>query len=105
MQRENLVCGDVAFTIDYWFTDRSLPPKSFLTTCSEVNGLLTYKIIQDSEFSNIKTENLQYYDLRAKYIGEPLTLPDTFLYLLYSGNDYIFTGVDLESTTFSSLDL
>lgn len=50
-------------------------------------------------------ENSQYMRLDIKYIGEPLIIPGSELFLLYSGRDYYFTGKQIENIWFTSLEL
>ena len=43
--------------------------------------------------------------LEARYLGEPLIIPGTKLYLLYSGESYYFTGLAITPQWFTSLEL
>jgi hypothetical protein len=79
---------------------------NFTLTCSEFEDGLYYKVIRDQAlFSSIRIENYQYFRIAIKYKGPDLVMNQTKLYLLYKGNNVLFTGDDITFDSFTSLGL
>lgn len=49
--------------------------------------------------------NAQYFRLDFVYIGEEFIYHKTKLYMLYKGNNILFTGDNIEKQSFTSLEL
>ena len=80
---------------------------TFDMKCWEEVGSLYYKIREhkDALYSTVTIENYQYFRLELKYIGDPLVMKRSKLYLLYKGNNVLYTGDAVEHTKFTSLEL
>ncbi len=65
-----------------------------------------YTIVRDEKtFSSIRIENYQYFRLNIRYVGPELVMDKTKLYLLYKGNNVLFTGDNVQRDAFTSLEL
>ena len=73
--------------------------------CREVNGYLNYTLFPDSTANNFIIENTQYLHLEFIYRGEPLIIPGSQLYFIYVGQNYFFTGKEINKIPFRSMPL
>ncbi len=75
-------------------------------TCRETNGKLNLTLSADDIWSkSLKIENSQYLSLDITYKGRELVIPGSKLYFLYAGNNYYFTGKQIQQIWFTSLEL
>jgi hypothetical protein len=76
-------------------------------TCREKADYLYFKIKDhnDELYGTVRIENLQYFRLEITYIGDPLVMKRSKLYLLYKGNNVLFTGDEVVHSNFTSLEL
>lgn len=75
--------------------------------CREEADSLYFKIKDhnDELYGTVQIENYQYFRLEITYIGEELVMKRSKLYLLYKGNNVLYTGDDVEHAKFTSLEL
>ena len=105
LMHQPLACSQMEFMITYNRPENSTePPIRIRDSCREIDDSLNYTI-DFTNNSHIYLSNLQYVRIDAKYNGQPLVIPGTRLYLLYSGQSYYFTGLAVTPQWFTSLEL
>ena len=79
---------------------------NFTLICSENEDGLYYSMVRDKAlFQTIRIENYQYFRINIKYVGTGLVMDKTKFYLLYKGNNVLFTGDNINFDSFTSLEL
>ena len=79
---------------------------NFTLICSENEDGLYYSMVRDKAlFKTIIIENYQYFRINIKYVGTGLVMDKTKFYLLYKGNNVLFTGDNINFDSFTSLEL
>lgn len=73
--------------------------------CTEINKALKLTLGHNNVYDTITIQNDQFFRLRVSYSGDPFEINGTMLYLLYSGNNYFFTGRDMQPIYFTSLEM
>ena len=96
LMHEPIACEQINFQLSYNVPKSGTPPIPINYICTEVNGALNYTIFFGKEADNLQLDNSQYVRLDIKYSGDPLVIPGSELYLLYGGNNYFFTGKQIQ---------
>jgi len=104
LQNEPLICGNLDAELTYLIPDGTLI--NFPLLCKELENGVYFSIKKDHEAcEKIRIENYQYFRFNVKYKGPKLVMDKTKLYLLYKGNNVLFSGDDVTFDTFTSLEL
>lgn len=68
--------------------------------------MLMFTIPKENQlYKEIEISNMQYFRLNIDYTGTNFVEDKTKLYLLYKGKNLLFTGDNIVSTDFTSLEL